>query len=809
MQRSQLAMRSQISTRPTTNCSNTSQFNISNPPLTATIRLPERVICSIFEPSPHEPTIGICFMNFTTGEVTLSTILDSPTYVRTIHKIHLHEPSEIVTPSHYLSGLGNKLITILRSNVSQDVKIVGLEKKQFGAIDGMESVKRFAFPQELKYLEKVLKDQTEALSAFSGATSHCSKTSSYSLKQYRIRYESSESVMFIDPGTVKSLQLVNNSTERNGLSLLKYLNQTVTKMGERNLRSNILQPLSDQEGITERLRSVKELKEADDNLVDFLRSELKNCQDLDKLFAVLLVSKNVGQKASGSQMTNDCLKINHIISIKQAVHVALSIGEQLKDCESSLLNDIHEICTNDSLRQVKALIDEVINEDCTWATNAIDLRNQKCYAVKSGKNGLLDVSRQIYKVVMDEIFAIIENLRSEYEELDIEQTFNSKRGFYIKLLNYSQLEEIPDVLINLVEKKKFMECTTLNIMKCNARLEDTVSEILTISSQIIENLLIEIAEFLPILFMTSEALSLLDILQSFAFHATENTNFIIPEFSNDIINIKQSRHPILDSIIKNFVPNDITSINDLSRVQIITGENMSGKSVYLTQIATLSIMAQIGSFVPCECGIFKIFESLRTRIANDITEIGQSSSTFAIEMNEMVCILQDVNSSSLVLIDELGRGSSTHDGFAISLAISEHLVKTGACCFITTHFHKLSTILAKQPGVLQLHTSGNLNDSNGELESLFKMNQGLTQSSKYGLKIAGKFFNDHIIEISGEISARLENANNGNSIQDQIKLNKDAKYLKLLEVLEYIQKDTDNEVTKELLLQIQEEFFLN
>lgn len=798
-----LGTRSQLSSRPETNRSNSSLAN-ANPPLTATIHLLERIICAIFEPSPLEPTIGICFMNLTTGEVTLSSILDSPTYVRTIHKLHIHEPSEIVIPSHYLSGLGNKLITILKSNVSQDVKITGLEKRHFGANDGMECVKKYAFLQDSKYLEKILKDQVNALCAFSGASFHCSKGSGYSLNQYRIRYESSESVMFIDPGTVKSLQLVNNSTERNGLSLLKHLNQTVTKMGERTLRSNILQPLSDQEGINERLRAVKELKESEGNLVDFVRSELRNCQDLDKLFAVLLVSKN---DAKG-QLTDDSLKINHIISIKHAVHVAISIGAELHDCQSSLLRDIHEICTNDGIKQVKALIDEVINEDCTWAMNAIDLRNQKCYAVKSGKNGLLDVSRKIYKVVMDEIFAIIENVGSECEDLELEQAYSSKRGFYIKLLNHNQLEAIPDVLINRTEKKKFIECTTLNIMKCNARLDDTISEILTISSQIIENLLIEIAEFLPILFMTSEALSLLDVLQSFAHQAIDNPNYVMPEFSNDIINVKQARHPILDSLVKNFIPNDITVILDLSRVQVITGENMSGKSVYLTQIGLLSIMAQIGSFVPCECGIFKVFDSLRTRIANDINEIGQNSSTFAIEMNEMVCILQDVNPSSLVLIDELGRGSSTHDGFAVSLAISEHLTKTGATCFITTHFHKLSTILSRQAGVIQLHTASSLDDNNGELQTQFKMNQGLTQSSKYGLKIARKFFSSKVIKIASEISDRLENAD-GLGLEDQVKLAKDAKYLKLLEVLEYLYRDQGNEIKREFLLQIQEEFFLN
>ncbi|KAH3676021.1 hypothetical protein WICMUC_002317 [Wickerhamomyces mucosus] len=773
-------------------------------PLTAVIRLPEKISCTIFELGRAEAVVGMCFINFTTGEIILSDVLDSQTYVRTIHKLQIYEPSEIVVPQNLLEA-GTKLTTIVRANVSQEVKILGMEKRKFNREDGISFIDRYSFPKDIIYMKNVLHDRSNALCALSGAIHHAARSYSSStqiiLNKYRMKFESTESSMFIDSNAVKSLQLVHNSADKKGISLFKYMNNTITKMGERTLRNNILQPLSDKESIEERLQAVKELKE-DQTMLEFIRSELRDVQDLDKLFAVLLVNKS---QHLNQLSKNEELKINHVISIKQTIKKTLCIGQQLEECNSPLLKEIVEIFTNPAVEQVRELIDDYINEDCTWAMNAQDLRNQRCYAVKSGKNGLLDVSREMYKVVIDEILEIIKRL-SEERNIEAEQCYNVRRGFYIRVSNYKMIEELPEELINRIEKKKYLECTTLNVMKCNARLEDTVNEILTISSQLVEVLIEQISEFLPILFMIAEAFSLLDLVQCFSYNAIENKYYTCPEFSTEILNMKSTRHPVLDQMITPFISNDICSISELSRFQIITGTNMSGKSVYLRQVALLAIMAQIGSFIPASSGICKIYDSLWANICVDIYMIGKSTSTFETEMKEMVCVLEGSTESSLVIIDELGRGSSTHDGYAISLAICEQLVEKRATCFITTHFHKLSRLLSEKSGVIEHHMGTTFDNDNGKLKMTFNLQNGISNSKSYGIKIAAQLYSTDLIERSQEISTALSNISyDRNKYIDPEQEQREKKYQKLVEVLEYVSKNS--ELSQEILIEIQNEAF--
>jgi len=757
-------------------------------------RVYDRILCSIFESKNKvDIKVGLCFLNLATGEVTLSTILDTQTYVRTIHKIHIFGPSEILVPHEYLNPIPNKLSMILQSNVPNELKFVGLEKKKFSSTEGMDIVEKFAIEKDLTYLKEELRDKYHAMCALAAVVKYIRNSNSMNrvqFKKFRFKYEVPESTMFIDTRTIKSLQLTENSVDRNGLSFMKFLNSTLTKMGERALKNNILQPLTDKDSIMLRLLSVNELIE-DESLLDGLRYDLKELQDLDKLFAVLLMCQN-SNKVEGSAQ-----RINQIILIKQAVSAAISIGNSLEDTKCFLLKQIRDLCKDETIMNVKNLIDEYINEDCYWASGSLDLKNQRIYAVKAGRNGFLDVSRQIYKFVIDEVLEITEKL-SVSHSLTVEQSYNSRRGFYLKIRDYESLENIPDVFINRQERKNFLECTTLDIIKCNSRLDDTVSEILILSDQVIEDLIDEVTQHIPTLFMMSESLAILDLIQCFATNAIKK-KYVCPEIS-DMLTLKASRHPVVESLIKGFVPNDVCAIKDTSRVQVITGTNMSGKSVYLKQVALLSIMAQIGSFVPADYAMVPLFDCLKARICAD--NFASTTSSFATEMTEMVCILEDIDKNSLVIIDELGRGSSLNDGFSISLAICEHLVSTGATIFISTHFHKLSKILGSKPGVIQNHMSSRMLDDG--LQMNYKMRSGLTDKNRYGISFSKKFFSPEIINRAYELSEKLENNSIKNNPVDLEQMNKDRKVQNLVKLLKHV-KDSE-ELTIELLLEIQTEF---
>jgi DNA mismatch repair protein MSH4 len=759
---------------------------------TAAQRVPDRVLCSLFESGKLDVSVGVCIINFGTGEIRLSTIADTQTYVRTFHKLHVHEPDEIVMPRNYFSPVQNKLAAILNSNISQDIKVTSLDKRYFKPGSGFHDAKRLCFERDWNFLEKELKDQHLALCALSGAVQHMQNSrSSLGYEKFRVKYETSENVMFIDTGTIRGLQLVQNSIDRKGMSLMKQMNSCVTKMGERILRNSLLQPLTDKPSIEERLKAVTELRESVE-LTSSIRNELKNCQDLDKLFTLLLLSRDHPSVSDSSQ------KINDIILVKNAISVTKKISVLLDGSSSSLLKQIQEICSHETIIQVQELIDDSINEDCTWASDTLDLKNQRCYAVRSGRNGLLDVSRQVYKLVLDEVMSIIDRLAEEHG-CELEQAFNVRRGFHFRVLDHKSLEAIPDEFVNRKEKRKYIECTTLDIIKCNARLNDTENEILTISNQVVESVIQEITSFLPILFMITEALGLLDLLQCFAYNSIRH-NYCCPEFS-DSLTLKASRHPVIETLVSPFIANDVCCISDVSRFQVITGMNMSGKSVYLRQVALLSVMAQIGSYVPAEFARLKIFECLRSRICVDSDD--SNASTFAAEMNEMVCILEQVNERSLVIIDELGRGSSINDAFAVSLAICEHLINTKATVFITTHFHELSTILSTKSGVVQNHMKTEMVDEQGSVKMKYKLTGGVIESKRYGLRAARNFFPSDVIVRAHEISQKLEGFSNLRE-EDEAQIRKNKRYMNLVSVLEYVLKSPD--FSQQLLIDIQNEF---
>ncbi|CCH46636.1 DNA mismatch repair protein [Wickerhamomyces ciferrii] len=756
-------------------------------------RAANTIICSVFEDKNKlEVKVGLAFINLGTGEIILSEILDSQTYVRTIHKLQVFDPNEVLVPAQSLRPSPNKMAVILGSNLDESVKINGVEKKHYSESYGLESIEEMAFEKDVNYLKEVLDEKIYALRALAGGLRYLklsSKWKNIEFRQYRFRYEVPESTMFIDSTTIKSLELLENLEDKHGTSLYKFLNSTKTKMGERTLKNNILQPLTDKGSIVMRSGAVKELMEKNAVLLD-VRLLLKDLQDLDKLFALLLM-----KKGSGTEATH---LVNQVILFKQAAVTAQKISQLLEGTTSPLLQQIQDICGDPGITEVKDIIDECINEDCNWASGPLDLRNQRMYAVKAGRNGLIDISRQAYKASVDQILQYIEEVNEAHENLQIEQSYNSRRGFFLKVQQLDE-SELPEVFINTKSKKTYKETTTLELVKANARLDDIAAEILMLSENVLDDLTNEIVNYLPVLFMTSEALAILDLLQSFA-ETSLQWDYIVPEITG-ILTIRSAKHPILQKMIPNFIPNAICSVQETSRFQVITGTNMSGKSVYMKQVSILVIMAQMGCLVPAEYASFPLYNNLRARLCVD--NFATTSSSFTTEMNEILCVIEDADEKSLIIIDELGRGSSLNDGFTISLAICEHLLNTNATIFLSTHFHKLSKIMGTKQGVLQNHMSSSASQ-NGTLKMNYRITSGIIDIRRYGVKIATKFFDQDVINRAYEISKKLEELSADVNSIDEVQLAKERKILNLVKILQYAVEH--DEVSRPVLLLIQDEF---
>ena len=327
------------------------------------------------------------------------------------------------------------------------------------------------------------------------------------------------------------------------------------------------------------------------------------------------------------------------------------------------------------------------------------------------------------------------------------------RQYYIQI-PISELEDrdLPEVFINQFRRKRMVQCQTLDLLKLNQKIIDSHDEVLQMSDASVQDLINNVREEIEPLFKACEAIALLDMIASFAQLVTTQ-DYCRPEMT-DTLAVKNGRHPIREKIHKEkYIPNDAYATQQ-SRFQIITGYNMSGKSTYIRSLALLAIMVQIGSFVPASYASFPIFHQLFTRVSID-DSIEANISTFAAEMRETAFILRNVDRRSMVIIDELGRGTSTRDGISIALAIAEALVESRALVWFVTHFRDLATILAERNGVVNLHLAAEIGEAD-KMTMLYKIANGCVQEKHYGLALARVMdLPPKVLQVAEEVSKTL------------------------------------------------------
>ena len=298
-----------------------------------------------------------------------------------------------------------------------------------------------------------------------------------------------------------------------------------------------------------------------------------------------------------------------------------------------------------------------------------------------------------------------------------------------------------------------VQCQTLDLIKLNQRIADSHHEVLQMSDRTIQELIDKIREDTAPLFKISEGIALLDMIASFAQVVTTTQDYCRPELT-DTLAIRSGRHPIREKIhTEKFIPNDAYATTQ-SRFQIITGCNMSGKSTYIRSLALMSVMAQIGSFVPATYASFPVFHELFVRISSD-DSLEANVSTFALEMRETAFILRNIDKRSIVIVDELGRGTSTRDGLSIAIAIAEALIESKAMVWFATHFRDLTRILSERSGVVNLHLAVDMSEPN-RMTMLYKIESGSVNEEHYGIALAKVIgLPAPIIEVAEEVSTVL------------------------------------------------------
>ncbi|KAI8891327.1 hypothetical protein K501DRAFT_166658 [Backusella circina FSU 941] len=639
--------------------------------------------------------VGICVFNTSSCECILYQFADTQSFTRTLHMIYLRDPQKILMPSSSINPIKTQLYQLIELHYP-NVSLIVLPRRSFSEDTGLDCIKSFALHEDRATLLLGLNSKYYCLSAISAAFKYVMESEVIVFSEHTILfyYQSAE-----DTITIKNLELVTNIVDRfSKKTLYGVLNKTVTAMGGRLLRMNMLQPSNSLEIIQDRLNAVEALSEREECLFG-IQTSLKQLADLDHTIAFVVKTPSQQRSTPTRLVQYAEAKINHSIKLKTTLksikNVIENLPQDIKDGQNRqqniLLWKIH-----------KDEINKIIHPSVNVETTSLGIRNQKCYAIKV----YIKNTRQTYKENTEDVYELVSNY-SEIYKLPFKVQFSPSKGFFIGISvdSIPTGQQLPDEFLQPVKKRKMIQVTTLELMKKNTHINDSLAEIYLMSDCIVSELLKTFRENINTLYKASEAISLLDMLCSFAFSKIVS-DYARPEFTNTLA-IRSGRHPILDELMpSSFVPND-TFASLSSTFQFITGLNMSGKSTYLKQIALLNIMAHMGSFVPAEYASFRLADQIMSRLTNDntISDIGTSS--FMTEMTETAYILQNVTDKSLVFMDELGRGTSPIDALGITGAICEALIKTKAFCFFVTHLHELTKSLATYPNVVNLQLKVN------------------------------------------------------------------------------------------------------
>lgn len=341
----------------------------------------------------------------------------------------------------------------------------------------------------------------------------------------------------------------------------------------------------------------------------------------------------------------------------------------------------------EELDNLLQIIDGYLNEDIAYSRKATIQQHQRYFAVKSDSSSLLEVARRTLKETQSDLYEYVEAW-SKQIELPIDIKYQPKRGYYLSITKTALGDRsIDSIATNFREGRNEITFTTMDILKLNNRIKESMSEILVASQQALDALFVKIREHIEVLYGLSEALAECDLICGFA-EWTVSVGGTRPEFSNSLA-IRNGRHPVLESLdnAPRIVPNDYFSCDGNSFI-VITGTNMSGKSTYSKQLMLLAVIAQMGCFVPAEFAAFPIYDRFLTRLGSD-DELESNASSFKMEMREAAYIAESITDNSLVVIDELGRGTGYTEGIAVSMAICQELLKSQVSDWVLFHFSLL------------------------------------------------------------------------------------------------------------------------
>ena len=687
-------------------------------------------ICCIYS---EKNNVAMCFCDISTGELYATDFSGKDCLEKIKSQLSSYNPREILLGGDTVEFKG--LSHFIRDKLSTTVEM--LPDENFAVITCQDIVKK-----QFKDDYNLIKDKQIAVSALGALLAYLKDTQKNGLERIaHINLFTDNQFMKLDFNTQRNLELTQTmiNKDKKG-SLLWVLDKTKTSMGKRLLRSWIEKPLLNVTKIINRQSAVEEL--VNDTVLRLdLTSGLTGIFDIERLMTNIVYGSAKGKE---------------LRSLASAIKNLPQIKELLKSCKSSLIRQLYNQL--DTLEDVYKLIDDAIVDEPPFSVKEGGI-------IKSGYNEELDfVSKD-----MNNSADILSRIEQEQRKLTgipkLRIGYNRVFGYYIEVTN-SYKKMVPKTYIRKQTLTNCERYITEELRSIEGRILGAKDRAFLLEYQIFDEIRKNVASQLERIQNTATAISTLDVLNSLANVSSDN-RYVRPEVNlSDNIILKDSRHPVVEQLLNDapFVPNDVYLNCNANRVAIITGPNMAGKSTYMRQTALIVLMAQIGSFVPASYAEIGIVDSIFTRVgASDDLASGQS--TFMVEMSEVANIVTNATSKSLLILDEIGRGTSTFDGMSIARAVLEYAAdkkKLGAKTLFATHYHELSVMEQIIDGVNNYNIA--VKKKGDDITFLRRIVSGGADDS-YGIevaKLAG--VPDCIISRAKEILYELENGKSGEDI---------------------------------------------
>ena len=729
-------------------------------------------IMSIFKTGIY---FGISICDISTGEFYSAEIKDNNNFPMLLDEIARYTPSELVINSMmadcqeemskikerfeniYITKFNNKFFTAELNNIDLRFNIVDSNGKKIENLKD-KTLAVSSINSLIEYIEETQKTNLD----------HINKITIYSLSKY----------MALDINARRNLEITEKMRDKSKKgTLLWVLDKTSTSMGGRLLRRWLNDPLVDVLEINKRLNAVKELKE-DLILRGDVIENLKKVYDIERL---------AGKMAYGNANARD------MVTLKNSLFKLPEVKKILANCRSDLLKELYE--NLDELQDIYELIEKAIVEDPPMT-------------IKDGGIIKLGYDEEIDKLKTAQIEGKTWLVQLEAEEREktgiknLKIGFNKVFGYFIEVTK-SYLNQVPDRFIRKQTLTNAERYITEELKNLENQILGSEEKVINLEYEAFVEIREEIARNVIRLQKTSEVISTLDVLTSFA-QVAEDMNYCMPEVnSSGTIDIQNGRHPVVEKILGagSFVENDTFLDKNENRLAIITGPNMAGKSTYMRQVALITLMAQCGSFVPAQSAKIGVVDKIFTRVgASDDLSMGQS--TFMVEMMEVATILKEATPNSLVILDEIGRGTSTYDGLSIAWAVAEFIAdkeKCGAKTLFATHYHELTELEEKLDGIKNYSIA--VKEKGEDIIFLRKIVRGGTDES-YGIHVAKLAGVPKVVtQKANEILRSLERKNilTGKKQEKQDKKQVEGQFdlynYKLAEIAHEIDKISLNELT--------------